>query len=481
MKHVRIEMGTKRGFNVKVIKTEVVAASLPMQEHWLPQSNLDLLLPPMDVGVFFCYQNPIISGMPKYSFGSMVKVLKVSLAETLVSYYAFAGELVQNLAGEPEILCNNAGVNFTEAWADIELKEINLYNPDESIEGKLVPKKNHGVLAVQATQLKCGGIVVACTFDHRVADAYSTNMFLVSWAEIAQSKPLSQLPSFRRSFLSPRRPSHYDPLVIDSMYIPISALKQETRAVTNIDDDEQVISRIYYVKAEEISRLQSLANNCNNDMISTKFHRFTKLETFSAFLWKTIANGMGENSTRNYENFRFGIVVNGRSRLSDGVEEQAKVLKGYFGNVLSTPFGEKKVEKLKEKPLSWVANAVHEFLEPAKTKEHFLGLINWVEDHRPEPALARIYATNEDAVAVVVSSGQQFPVGKIEFGWGEPVFGSYHFPWEGKAGYVMPMPSPKGNGDWVVYMHMLKWQLELVDASAANMFKPLTADYLNLK
>lgn len=116
--------------------------------HWLPLSNLDLLLPPLDVGVIFCYQN-LISVTTKLEFGSMVRILKASLAETLVSYYAFAGEIVQNLAGEPEVLCNNSGVNFTEAFADVELKEINFYDPDESIEGKLVPKKKHGVLAVQ--------------------------------------------------------------------------------------------------------------------------------------------------------------------------------------------------------------------------------------------------------------------------------------------------------------------------------------------
>ncbi|KAF3621159.1 putative tetrahydrocannabinolic acid synthase-like [Capsicum annuum] len=468
-------MGVKiREFNVNVIKTDhVVAAMLPMQEHCrrLPQSNLDLLLPPIDVGVFFCYQNPNTSGiLPTFwSFSSMVKVLKVSLAETLVAYYPFAGELVQNLAGEPEILCNNAGVDFIEAWADVELKEINFYNPDESIEGKLVPKKKHGVLAVQVTELKCGGVVVACTFDHRVADAYSANMFLASWAELAQSKPLSQPPSFQRSFLFPRRPSYQDPL-IDSMYLPISALKQET---TIIDHDDHVISRIYYVKAEEIKCLQSLAN-CNNT-------KFTKLETFSAFLWKTIANGMEKSQRNNHKNFKLGIVVNGRSRLSSGDEDKVKLLKGYFGNVISIPFGEKKVKELKEKSLSWVASVVHEFLENAVTKEHFLGLINWVEKHRPEPALARIYATNEDSPAVVVSSGQRFPVREIEFGWGEAVFGSYHFPWDGKSGYVMPMPSPKGNGDWIVYMHMLKGQVDLVEADASNVFKPLTAEYLNLK
>ncbi|XP_009783339.1 coniferyl alcohol acyltransferase-like [Nicotiana tabacum] len=466
----RKEITTKRNFNVKMSKSEVVAAVLPIQEHWLPLSNLDLLLPPLDVGVIFCYQNPI-SVTTKLEFGSMVRILKSSLAETLVIYYAFAGEIVQNLGGEPEVLCNNSGVNFTEAFADVELKDINFYNPDESIEGKLVPKKKHGVLAVQVTQLKCGGLVVGCTFDHRVADAYSANLFLVSWSELAQSKPLSQLPSFRRSFLFPRRPGYYDDS-IDGLYVPIPTLPSVKPETLNPND--LAISRIYYITGEKMGHLQALANR---DQKSTKFQR-SKLESFSAYLWKTIACGSKETS--NSKNFRFGIVVDGRARLSNGDDNQEKLLKGYFGNVLSIPFGNKKIEELKEKPLSWVANSIHEFIEKAVTREHFLGLIDWVEAHRPEQAVAKIYATDDDGPAVVVSSGQQFPAREIDFGWGEPVFWSYHFPWAGKSGYVMPMPSPKGNGDWIVYMHLMKWQLELIETSASHVVKPVTANYLNL-
>ncbi|QHO15821.1 hypothetical protein HN51_031229 [Arachis hypogaea] len=135
----------KLSFRVRVTNEEVVAAVLPIQDHWLPLSNLDLILPPIDVGVFFCYNN---KNTPM-SFGSMVVSLKNALAQALVSYYAFAGEVLQNSMGEPELLCNNRGVDFVEAEADIDLQNLNLYNPDESIEGKLVPKKKHGVLTVQ--------------------------------------------------------------------------------------------------------------------------------------------------------------------------------------------------------------------------------------------------------------------------------------------------------------------------------------------
>lgn len=132
---------------VSVTNEEVVAAVLPMQQHWLPLSNLDLLLPQVDVGVFFCYNNNPMS----MSFESMVGCLKKALSQALVSYYAFAGEVVPNSVGEPELLCNNRGVDFVEAVADVELHCLNFYNPDDTIEGKLVPKKKRGVLAVQVT------------------------------------------------------------------------------------------------------------------------------------------------------------------------------------------------------------------------------------------------------------------------------------------------------------------------------------------
>ncbi|CAA3025150.1 shikimate O-hydroxycinnamoyltransferase-like [Olea europaea subsp. europaea] len=276
---------------------------------------------------------------------------------------------------------------------------------------------------------------------------------------MAFSKALSQIPSFCWYILFPRCPTIYD-VSVDN--IPISVLPPPPEAndqCSNADDDQIAINSSYWLML--IMAVEVLSQ------------KRTKLEEFSAFLWKMIAVG---EFNRTDKFCRLGIVVDGRTRLINGDENQAKLIEPYFGNVLSIPFGEKKIEELKERPLSWIANEIHELLESAVTKEHFLGLIDWVEAHRPEPCLAKIYCSgaSEEEPAVVVSSGQHFPVKKMNFGWGEPCFGSYHFPWGGKSGYVMPMPSPKGNGDWIVYMHLLKGRLELIETNAANVFSPLT-------
>ncbi|CBI18361.3 unnamed protein product, partial [Vitis vinifera] len=401
----------------------------------------------------------------------MVRVLKEAMAQALVPYYAFGGEVLSNSLGEPELLCNNHGVDFLEAYADVKLKDLDLYNPDESIEGKLVPKKKHGVLSVQVTELKCGGVVVACTFDHRIADAYSTNMFLVSWAEIAQCKPLSVIPSFRRSLLNPRHPGSYDPS-IDNMYIPYSALPPPRAQQRQADP---LISRLFYVMAEQIILLQTLAISKGSS------YRRTKLESLTAFLWKMVAKSAAVVGNSNKQICKMGIVVDGRQRLSIGDEDKETAMASYIGNVLSIAIGEKTIHELKEKPLSWVADAVHDYLEGAATKELFLGLIDWVEAHRPEPALTKIYcSSSSDEPAFVMSSGQRFPVSKVDFGWGRPALGSYHFPWGGETGYVMPMPSPARDGDWVVYMHLLKGQMDLIEKEAAHIFRPLASEYLKL-
>ncbi|RVW68747.1 Hydroxycinnamoyltransferase 2 [Vitis vinifera] len=326
---------------------EVVAAVLPVQEYWLPTSNLDLLLPPVDVGVFFW-------------------------------------EVLSNSAGEPELLCNNRGVDFMEAYADVQLQNLNLYNPDESIESKLVPKKKHGVLSVQVTELKCGGVVVACTFDHRIADAYSANMFLVSWAEMAQSKPLSVLPSFRRSLLNPRRPGSYDPS-LDNMYVPMSALPPPKAPQPG---DDLLINRLYYVTAEQLSLLQSLATSKSNSC------KRTKLESLSAFLWKMVAkSAVTENANQKVCRW---------APCNKGAFPGADRLGG------GSPSGASFSEDIQQWQSRWTS--------------------------------------------IVVSSGQRFPVSRVDFGWGMPALGSYHFPCGGEAGYVMP--SPVRDGDWVVYMHL---------------------------
>lgn len=137
------------------------------------------------------------------------------------------------------------------------------------------------------------------------------------------------------------------------------------------------------------------------------------------------------------------------------------------------------IQDLNDMTLSSVANEVHDFLTNAATKEHFMDLIDWVEEQRPKPLMSRPFSGVEKAVSIMVSSGQRFSLtDKMDFGLGKLVFGSCHAPASRPDCYVMTMASPANEHDWVVYMHLPRKHLNYVESRASHMFKPLTVDYL---
>ncbi|KAK1425468.1 hypothetical protein QVD17_20820 [Tagetes erecta] len=453
-------------FFVKVTGKEVVHAEEPYNVHWLPFTNLDLLVPPFDVGSFFCYNKPSHADFP-----DTINKLKASLSRVLALYYPVAGEILWNEAvGENQFHCNNRGVDFIEAVADVELKELNLYNPDESIEGKLTPKRQHGLLAVQVTELKCGGIVIACIFDHRIVDGYSANMFISSWAEITRGETPSMLPSFERSILKPRCPTTYSSSIND-VFSTFEPPTKPDHDQNHSNDDHKLVNRIYYIEGEQLNKVQLLA--------SENSVRRSKLEAFTSFLWKIIALSMDDSGNRK-KLCNVAIAVDGRGRLSKGDgEEKQKLMTCHFGNVLSMPSGSKISEELKDMSLSNIATEVHEFLQTATTKDHFLDLIDWVEERRTQPLVAIAFASKE--MSVMVSQGARFHVmDKMNFGWGKGVFGSCHVPSGRQDLFVMTSPSPTNNNDWIVYMHLPMKQMNYIETHAGDMFKPLNFDYLQI-
>ena len=161
----------------------MAAALLPLPEHRLALSNLDLLLPPFDVGILFNYNIKV--GMKNKMMISMKNKMMISM--------------VRN------------------------------------------------------------GLMIGCSFDHRVADAYSINKFLVAWADMTRSNlsggksmALVSSPDYCHSLLHPRNPGHPD-AVIDNFYTLVKA------ASSNLPQEPPLFhlqSRIYRIKGNLISRLE---------------------------------------------------------------------------------------------------------------------------------------------------------------------------------------------------------------------------------
>ncbi|CAK9144731.1 unnamed protein product [Ilex paraguariensis] len=441
-------------FEVNFNRKTVIKAIGPLPEpHTLTLSNLDLLSGRFPVTYFYFYRRPLVD-----NFTSTIESLKYSLAETLRYFYPFAGQIVQNPnTGEPEIICDNNGTLLVEAQANISLKELNFYNLNQFLQGKLVTINHDFPLQIQVTGYTCGGISITFTFDHALGDASAFSKFLVTWSEIATKKTISCSPDHSRH-LRARVPPTYDPS-LDQTFVSCSI-----EDITNIPTPKILLKRLYYVDVSSINMLQRLA-----DLDGEKR---TKIEAFSAYVWKILVTAIDKS----HEKCMMGWLVDGRTRL---LKDQNS-MSNYIGNVLSLAFAEARVTELKQGSVKEVAQIVHEAINKVTTETHFLDLIDWIECHRPGLMLSKI-VLGRGGPALVVSSGRRFPVAELDFGFGNPVVGTVCSTIEKiGVGYMNQRQSARGDGSWTVSAILWPEMVAALESDPDHVFQPMDANHLQL-
>ncbi|PWA64018.1 transferase, Chloramphenicol acetyltransferase-like domain protein [Artemisia annua] len=125
--------------------------------------------------------------------------LKSSLSRTLTKYYPFAGRL--DKLAPAFIDCNDDGAEFLEASVDGTLSDFLQRSQHEDLDeffpyGQVHRNSNRGdddpqsdrmiPLAVQVNHFECGGIAVAVSLSHKIADGVSMAHFFNDWAKIAR-------------------------------------------------------------------------------------------------------------------------------------------------------------------------------------------------------------------------------------------------------------------------------------------------------
>nr|DAD24936.1 TPA_asm: hypothetical protein HUJ06_026400 [Nelumbo nucifera] len=457
MVSMAIENQIHDGFSVIFTQNMVVKASSSASSppHVLTLSNLDLLSGRFPVTYFYVYRKP-----PAESFASVLNGLTSSLADTLTHYYPFAGRIVTNAkTSEPEIICDNHGALVVEAHANIPLDELDYYNLDQFLQGKLVSINHEYPLHVQVTNYTCGGISITFTFDHALGDASSFGRFLLAWSEIAQGKTISCIPDHRRNLVA-RSPPTYDPSLDDAF---ISCSIEE---IANIPTKHTLLKLLYHIDASSVDRLQRLS--CVDGV------KRTKIEAFSAYIWKVMVRTIEESETH----CKMGWLVDGRTRMCR--DDPNYSMANYIGNVLSVVFGEASVEDLKRGSLSDVARIVHGAIAKATNEAHFLDLIDWVESHRPGLMLSRI-VLGRGGPALVLSSGRRFPVAEMNFGFGPPVLGTVCTTVEKiGVGYMNQRPSARGDGSWVVSAILWPELADALESDPERIFQPMSRTHLGL-
>ncbi|CAI8588348.1 unnamed protein product [Vicia faba] len=447
-------------FEINFIRKSVVKALnlSPKPFSTITLSNLDLLSGRFPVTYLYFYNKPKLG-----NFDSFIDTLKISLAQTLNHYYPFSGQIVQNhQTNEPEIICDNNGSLLIEAQVNIPLKNLEFYNLNETLRDKIVSVEPDFLSQIQVSEFTCGGVSIAFTFDHALGDATSFGKFISSWCEIAQNKPLACIPNHTRN-LHARSPPKYQPY-LDQIFIKCTMEEIQNMSMNN----NISLKRLYHISASSISTLQRL---CSVNGIKR-----TKIEAFSAYVWKIMINTIDQNL---HKKCKMGWLVNGRDRLSGSKTIKNISMSNYIGNVLSLAFGEARIQELKENSLSDIGEIVHDAISKVSNEEHFLDLIDWIEFHRPGLMLAKAVLGQDDGPVLVVSSGQRFPVSEVDFGFGSPLFGTVYTCIERVGvGYMNQRQSGKGDGSWTV--SAILWP-EFVDALKDDpIFQPMTASHLQL-
>lgn len=460
-------------FQVHFLRKVIVKSKGPFvaeeSSHILSLSNLDLLSGRFPVTYLYFYSKTSSSSSSSTFFDN----LKDSLSECLNFFYPFSGKIVQNKhSNEPEILCNNSGVLLIEAKGNIPLKDLDFYNLDHQIlKGNFLINSSsidqEFPLQVQITHFTCGGLSMAFTFDHALGDATSFGKFLLTWSEIARKSPVSSSPDHRRNLLRARNPPIYNSS-LDQTFI--SCTLQEILAIPTF---KILLKRLYFIDASSIDMLQKLA--------SLEGKKRTKIEAFSAYIWKIMANTVDKS----HKQCKMGWLIDGRRQISKNKNDGShNNMLNYIGNVLSVAFGEGDTNELKEGSLNYVAELVHNsIIKVTKDEDHFLDLIDWIEWHRPGLMLSKnVLGKGGPAAAIVVSSGRRFPIAEIDFGFGNnPILGTVCSTIEKiGVGYINQRESGRGDGSWIVSVILWPQMVEALESHSQHVFQPMNSQFLHL-
>lgn len=153
----------------------------PHNQTSLKLSLLDQLFPPT------LYPTIIYFYSSDHYFPSNVsESFQTSLSKALVHFYPLAGRL----NGPASIDCNDQGAYFLDAQVNCQLSNL-LKLPEHSLLNNLIPEFDHqtahlalgsAVLLVQMSRFNCGGIALAVSLSHKIADATSCQTFVRTWA-----------------------------------------------------------------------------------------------------------------------------------------------------------------------------------------------------------------------------------------------------------------------------------------------------------
>ncbi|CAM6128976.1 unnamed protein product [Calypogeia fissa] len=328
-----------------------------------------------------------------------VSRIKEGLRKVLVPFFPWAGRWVGTPGGmQRQLLCNDKGVPFIEAYVDRNMDSVIGFSVDfqpvKELQGwkflsmetttlqQMQPDGLPGVF-VQVTRFKCGGLVVAATFSHMLADGKSFLDFMTAWSDLSRTNKTGKILDHNRGAVQPSTPRP----------LPSSD-------IANCAKTAEGQMKVYEVNASVIESLKrQVKESAEGAYVSTN-------DCIYALIWKSVASL--PFSSNQGKKICMATAVEGRNRFYD------PPVPNLLGNIIAsmTPPKISNTELL-NMPLSLIASKIRE-------KTNATARESWLS---PESQEEFMEIMNSDRViSWAMSSWSAFPMYSINFGFGNPMF-----------------------------------------------------------
>ncbi|KAL0077587.1 transferase [Phycomyces blakesleeanus] len=408
---------------VQVVKQHLITPSEPTPIH-----QKRVKLSDWDVVMFKSYTPLLLFYPNKDNTPNFMDTptLKSALAKVLVSFYPLAGRLLDIGNGRDVIECTDTGVLFEEAVYNDRLERFRAkgYLPTQIDYHHMFPvhfysSPDDPLLAIRLIRFTDGGVALAIMMLHKIADTYSTSLFLDCWAKTARGVDYTK-PSFKRDLvkcpdntvigpesLEHYRQEHQTTTHNRSRSLLDTHIKLQPTNIVKPPPLKSVLLEFYS------DGLQACKKDAHTpEMIQAKQWLSTKDALF-AMLLRALARSRHVDDD---EEIKWVVSVNGRSRMKN-----SKEMNFYFGN--------------------WMMQVVTRTLGITKNSLEKTSLVDTACNFRQMMAnlkasvfhgLSQLYTTHEDMTVHylsyqpntpthhTVSDVSMLPFWRLDFGFGGP-------------------------------------------------------------
>ncbi|KAL4567408.1 hypothetical protein LXL04_022992 [Taraxacum kok-saghyz] len=380
-----------------IVSREIIKPSSPTPSH-LRTHNLSLL-----DQIMVNTSMPMVTFYPNTNHSSHDKTLdlKNSLSQTLTKYYPFAGRFAK--AAPTYVDCNDDGADFLEASIDTTLSDFLTKSKHEDLDqffphGLVNHKSNRQFddqldnvipLAVQVNHFECGGVAVAVSLSHKIADAASLAHFVNDWAKMTRFCSSEK----RREFSD-------DPQFIQFQHVNSNS----TEFVYERPDD--CVTRSFIFPKLKIDELKLKVKTMTAES-AEPITNPSRVDVLTWLLYKSAVTAFTENNPGSCKPTGVAQLVNVRSKMMEKLPEKS------IGNfVTHMEIQTKNRSEIRpESVIGELKKQITQF-KAVRNIEAVFGIISNVDFEEVKRRDVNLY---------VCSSMCGYDAYGIDFGWGKPM------------------------------------------------------------